>query len=163
MGRPPDDLFPSGRESDRSIWLLLPSRLELLGVVDGLVQGILNHLDADEETAIAVATSVIEAGTNAIQHGHKLDPAKSVRFHFRFEGGSFDVWVTDTGPGFDLDRIQVSDPTRPEDLLKARGRGIFIMRSMMNSVEFDIQPGVGTTVHLVKRWAVGGAAAGATP
>jgi anti-sigma regulatory factor (Ser/Thr protein kinase) len=156
MSQPKNDLFRRGLDPDRSIWLLLPSRLELLGVVDGLVQGILNHLDADEETAIAVATSVIEAGTNAIQHGHKLDAAKSVRFCFRFQAGTFEVWVTDAGAGFDLDSIQVSDPTRPEDLLKARGRGIFIMRSMMDSVEFDIRRGVGTTVHLTKNWKANG-------
>lgn len=159
MVEPVDHLFRCSDDPDRSIWLALPSRLELLGVVDGLVQGILNHLDADEDTAIAVATSVIEAGTNAIQHGHKLDPAKSVRFCFRFEGGTFEVWVTDTGPGFDLSAVHVADPSRLEDLLKARGRGIFIMRSMMDSVDFDIRPGVGTTVHLVKRLKTNGSSA----
>jgi serine/threonine-protein kinase RsbW len=153
MSQPVDDLFRCGHDPDQSIWLLLPSRLELLGVVDGLVAGLLNHLETDEEVTIAVATSVIEAGTNAIQHGHRQAAEKSVRFCFRFEPGSFEVWVTDTGAGFDLASIHVSDPTNPEDLLKARGRGIFIMRSMMDEVDFDIRPGVGTTVHLRKRWA----------
>jgi serine/threonine-protein kinase RsbW len=156
MKKPVDDLFRCGHDPDRSIWLLLPSRLELLGVVDGLVQGILNHLDAEEETSIAVATSVIEAGTNAIQHGHQCDSEKSVRFCFKFESGRIEIWVTDTGPGFDLESILDTDPTRPEDLLKARGRGIFIMRHMMDAVEFDIRPGAGTTVHLTKKWTSNG-------
>jgi len=161
MQVPANDPFASGEDPSRSIWLALPSRLELLGVVDGLVNGILTHLDADEETAIAVATSVIEAGTNAIQHGHQHDPQRSVRFCFRFNPAAFEVWVTDTGPGFELKDLLSADPTRPEDLLKARGRGIFIMRSMMDRVEFDIRPGVGTTVHLWKSLTSNGSGADA--
>ena len=158
MSVPETDPLIGGADPGRSIWLALPSRLDLLGVVDGLVQGILDHLEADEETAIAVATSVIEAGTNAIQHGHRHESEKTVRFRFQFDIARFEVWVTDTGPGFDLSQVIASDPTRPEDLLKARGRGIFIMRAMMDEVTFDIVSGVGTTVHLVKALGVNGSA-----
>lgn len=150
MPAPADDPFREGADSGRSIWLTIPSRIELLELVDGLVQAILSQLDLDEEVAIAIATSVIEAGTNAIQHGNRHAPERPVRFRIQVDE-QFETWVRDTGPGFDLDRVLQNDPTRTEDLLKFRGRGIFIMRKMMDQVEFTMDPQVGTTVHLSKR------------
>lgn len=138
-------------ETGEPILLALPSRLELLSVLDGLVQAIAAQMEFDEDAAIEVATSIVEAGTNAIQHGHRHDATKLVHFRFVLGESALEVWVQDTGLGFDLDAVLQSDPTRPEDLLKARGRGIFIMRSMMDTVEFDIRPGQGTLVHLTKR------------
>jgi serine/threonine-protein kinase RsbW len=146
----PDPARPSGAEGEQPIWLSLPSRLELLSVLDGLVQAIASHMEFDEDSTIELATSIVEAGTNAIQHGHRQDPAKVVQFRFVMGEAALEVWVRDTGPGFDLDAVLDADPTRTEDLLKSRGRGIFIMRSMMDSVEFDIRPGEGTLVHLTK-------------
>jgi anti-sigma regulatory factor (Ser/Thr protein kinase) len=150
MARPDADAFVAGEDPGRSVLLTIPSRMEMLAVVDGLVQAIVSQLDLDEDTAIAVATSVVEAGTNAIQHGHGSDEKLPVRFRFVLGEGSLDVWVRDTGPGFDPSSILASDPTSPEDILKARGRGIFIMRSLMDEVEFEVAAGEGTTVHLVK-------------
>jgi len=155
------DHIPAHGEPGRVIDLSIPSRMEILSVVDGLVQAIAHQLDLDEETTIEIATSVIEAGTNAIQHGHYQDEAKRVRFRFILGETELEVWVQDQGPGFDLQSVLNTDPTRPEDLMKARGRGIFIMRAMMDGVEFDIRPGVCTLVHLTKhlRRGNGGASA----
>ncbi len=135
----------------KSIDLTLPSRVEYLSVLDGLVQAIANQMEFDEQAAIEVATSVIEAGTNAIQHGHLMNEREHVHFRFVLGEGALDVWVEDHGPGFDLQRVLSQDPTRGDDLLKFRGRGIFIMRAMMDAVDFDIRPGRGTLVHLTKK------------
>jgi serine/threonine-protein kinase RsbW len=134
----------------RSIELTIPSRLELLSVLDSLVQAIAAQMEFDEDATIEMATSIIEAGTNAIQHGHANAVEKPVFFRFVMGASALEVWVRDAGPGFDLNTVLSLDPTRPEDLLKARGRGIFIMRAMMDSVEFDFEPGQGTLVHLTK-------------
>jgi serine/threonine-protein kinase RsbW len=144
-----DDLsFPD--ESGRWIQLVLPSRLEMLAVLDGLVQAITAQMEFPEESAIEIATSVIEAGTNAIQHGHGNNEKLQVLFRFYLGENALEVWVRDSGPGFDVQTVTQLDPTRPEDILKARGRGIYIMRATMDQVDFDVRPGVGTLVHLLK-------------
>jgi anti-sigma regulatory factor (Ser/Thr protein kinase) len=135
----------------RLVRLMLPSRLEMLPVLDCVVQGIAGQMDFDEDATIEIATSVVEAGTNAIQHGNRQNERVPVDFYFFLGEGALEVWVSDQGPGFNVEEVLRSDPTRPEDLLKARGRGIFIMRAMMDSVEFDIRPGEGTLVHLTKQ------------
>lgn len=137
-------------DAGQCIGLSIPSRMELLTVLDGLVTAIADQMNFDEASTIELATSVIEAGTNAIQHGHRHDRSRMVDFRFFLGEEALEIWVTDQGPGFDVDSVLRSDPTRPEDLLKSRGRGIFIMRAMMDVVEFEVLPGRGTVVHLVK-------------
>jgi anti-sigma regulatory factor (Ser/Thr protein kinase) len=121
MAQPDADTFVPGEDPGRCVLLSIPSRMEMLAVVDSLVQAIVSQLDLDEDTAIAIATSVVEAGTNAIQHGHAHDEARPVRFRFVLGDAALDVWVRDTGAGFDPSSILASDPTSPEDILKARG------------------------------------------
>lgn len=132
------------------ITLSFPSRLELLPVLDRVLQGINDEMGFDEDTSDAIAISVIEAGTNAIQHGHKRDASKIVTFRFDLTDEALFVTVHDTGPGFDLEAVLRHNPTTPEDLMKCSGRGIFIMREMMDRVDFEIRPHVGTTVRLQK-------------
>ncbi len=123
----------------------LPSRLELLGVVDKIADGITELMEFEDVDKDAVAISVIEACTNAIQHGHHADAGQTVRLTFEMEEDSLIITIHDHGEGFDPG---VADRLPPPDLLATRGRGIYIMRSMMDQVDFG--PGPGTTVRLVK-------------
>jgi len=139
-----------GKETEPEIISMrMPSRLELLGVLDRVSTSLCERLEFDADTASLVSMSVIEAGTNAIQHGHKRDASRPVDVTFRLFGDRIEVDVHDTGPGFDPALVN-GDITTPEHLLAARGRGIYIMRSCMDKVEFEFTPS-GTICHLMKR------------
>jgi len=99
----------------------------------------------DERDTFAIA--VTEMVANAIYHGNKSNPKKTVHIRFYLSPGRLSVHITDQGHGFDP--AAVPDPLLPENLLKDNGRGIFIVRSMMDSVEYRFDPG-GTTVILTK-------------
>jgi serine/threonine-protein kinase RsbW len=124
----------------------LPSRLELLGVVDKLADGITELMEFEDVDRDAVAISVIEACTNAIQHGHRSNAGKLVRLSFEIYEDSLIITVSDHGRGFDP---AMSGSLPAPDLLATRGRGIYIMRSMMDEVAFDFTHG--TLVRMVKR------------
>jgi serine/threonine-protein kinase RsbW len=126
----------------------MPGDLECLGVLDRLITGISERMGFDEEARDAVGMSVIEAGTNAIQHGCRMDASRTVEFVFELHPDRLVVSVHDPGPGFDPSVL----PTEilPEDLFRERGRGVYIMRSLMDRVEFDIRPGGGTVIRLTK-------------
>jgi serine/threonine-protein kinase RsbW len=146
------------RDGTQTITFSIPSRLELLPVLDRLVQGIAEQMDFDEDDVNAIAISVIEAGTNAISHGHREDSTKVVDFQFDLRRDHLAILVHDVGPGFDVNAVYDADPTGPEDLLKSHGRGIYIMRAMMDEVDFDVRPGRGTSVVLTKHKRVNGRA-----
>jgi len=127
----------------------MPSRLELLGLLDCVATSLCDRMKFDSDTCSMVVMSVIEAGTNAIQHGHRRDASKAVDVDFKLFPDRLEIAVHDTGPGFDLASVN-GDVTTPDHLLDPRGRGIFIMRSCMDTVDFEFTSS-GTVCHLVKR------------
>lgn len=143
-------MSPTPDPAHSRIVLELPSRLELLGVVDKIADGVTELLGFDDVDKDAVAISVVEACTNAIQHGHQEDAGKLVKVTFELNRDEIRICVRDTGRGF---APPDEEETAAPDLLATRGRGIFIMRSMMDHVEFDTEGG--TTVCLSKRRSTG--------
>ncbi|NOT34068.1 MAG: ATP-binding protein [Candidatus Eisenbacteria bacterium] len=129
--------------------LRIPSRLDLLGVLDRVAQTLCERCDFDEDACAQVSMSVIEAGTNAIQHGHGRDASKAVDVEFHLGPEELEIRVHDDGKGFDIGKVN-GDVTSPEHLLDARGRGIFIMKACMDRVEYEFGP-TGTWCRLFKR------------
>jgi serine/threonine-protein kinase RsbW len=116
--------------------------------LDQIAESLSERLEFQDSQRSEISMSVIEAGTNAIQHGHKLDPKKIVDVRFEMHPDRLLVSVSDTGPGF-TPPDGLPDVTSPEHLLDERGRGIFIMRCCMDEVDFDFTDR-GTTVKLTK-------------
>lgn len=83
--------------------------------------------------SLNVPVALSEALSNAILRGNREDPAKHVRVRAAFDDSELVVEVTDEGAGFDLDRPH--DPTSPEHLEDEDGRGIFLMKRLMDRVE----------------------------
>jgi len=128
--------------------LSVPSLMDYLSVIDAVSEGIAERLGLDEEIRHAVNNSVIEAATNAIEHGNRQDVRKRVRIRFFSSAERIEIDVSDEGGGFDPDQIE--SPVREENLMRVRGRGIFIMRSYMDDVDIRVEPARGTTVHMTK-------------
>ena len=97
----------SSASSSRSASLIVsPERVYgWLGLLDKVTQVICERMAFDDAASNQVAMSVIEAGTNAIQHGHKRDPSKAVDVEFRLLPEQLEVVVNDEGPGFDVSRV----------------------------------------------------------
>jgi serine/threonine-protein kinase RsbW len=136
--------------SDQSgtISLTIGSRLELLSMVHALIEGIARQYGVDEQSTTALQIAVIEAGTNAIQHGNVFASNKTVRFEFKVSPGEICVWVEDYGKGFDA--AKVASPTDPSQYLDPHGRGLYLMKSLMDDVLFETREDHGTTVCLKK-------------
>jgi serine/threonine-protein kinase RsbW len=132
-----------------SVELVVPSSLEYLSLVNAVAEEISERLGIEREVRDAIGSSVIEACTNAIEHGNKNDRKKSVRIRFRSNSERLEIEVSDQGKGFDPDSI--ADPRDPANLMRERGRGIFILRTFMDEVRFAIEPSRGTTVTMSKK------------
>lgn len=126
----------------------IPSRLDLLSVLDHVAVSLCERMELPAEESSKVTMSVIEAGTNAIQHGHDRDASKMVDIEFTVHPDRLEIMVHDLGKGFDLGAVN-GDITTPEHLFDLRGRGIYIMRECMDSVDYEFGPH-GTVCRMVK-------------
>jgi serine/threonine-protein kinase RsbW len=81
-----------------------------------------------------VPVALTEALSNAILRGNAEDPDKRVRVNARVDQVTLVIEVIDEGTGFDMDECTL-DPTTPERLESEDGRGLFLMRKLMDRVE----------------------------
>ena len=130
------------------ITLSLPSRLELLVVLDRVVLAIAERMEFDADACSQLSMSVIEAGTNAVQHGHLRDASRTFDVRFLMYEDRLEVEVRDSGKGFDAGSL-TQDVTTPDHILDMRGRGSYIMRACCDRVDFQFGP-EGTLCRLVK-------------
>ncbi len=99
------------------------------------------------ETASHISMVCREAAVNAVLHGNRYNPDKHVTVSFELTDEALTVRVADQGEGLDPDKTP--DPLAPENLLRTSGRGIFLMRALMDEVHFrKLSPG--TEISLVK-------------
>jgi serine/threonine-protein kinase RsbW len=106
----------------------------------------MNHtLQLDEIQIHKLMVSLTEAVNNAIVHGNKSNPDKSVTLRCEILPGWLLTRIHDQGKGFRIDKI--ASPLKKENLLRESGRGIFLMRTLMDKVEFEMD-GSGLEVRL---------------
>jgi serine/threonine-protein kinase RsbW len=137
--------------------LQIPSLFDMVDLVQVLSDR-MSHMAAFDEDAVHwVGVAVRESVINAIKHGNREDPAKTVTVEFAFtpieQPEQFVVRVTDQGEGFEPQAV--ADPLAPENILKSSGRGIFFMRSFMDDVQLTRVPEGGMQVRMVKKLAAG--------
>lgn len=100
-----------------------------------------------------------EALANAMLYGNGDDPGKRVRVEVTVSECRVSARVTDQGDGFDPDAV--ADPTTPENLLRPGGRGLFLMRQLMDEVRYNERGNSVTLVMILEDAAPFGEAASA--
>ena len=110
--------------------LTVPSRLELVDDLCERVSHFLSKLGFAEGDVYAFDLSTREAVVNAMKHGNRLDPGLTVSVDVEISDDICTIRVGDSG------KDPTATPKDREDLLAPNGRGVMIMRSLMDSVEF---------------------------
>ena len=101
--------------------------------------------DFGEDDIFAIHLALEEAFINAVNHGNRMDPEKEIKIEYSVGEGKVEISMTDEGRGFDPDAVP--DPRYGENLYKAGGRGLLLIRSYMDVVEFNK---LGNRVRMVK-------------
>ncbi|MEO9036017.1 MAG: ATP-binding protein [Gemmatimonadaceae bacterium] len=96
-----------------------------------------------------VPVALTEAIANAILRGNRDDPRKQVHVRAEVDTQRLVVDVGDEGKGFDMDASDV-DPTTPDNIDREDGRGLFLMRKLMDQVEL-IEVANGSVVRMTLR------------
>ncbi len=120
---------------EHTLALILPSTFVALEQAVESAQEFLAARDIDEELAYTVVLLVSEAVTNAMKHGNRWQPEKSITMTVTAKENVVEVTVTDEGEGFDLS--QAPKPLEDQNLLKGGGRGLFLIRTLADEVCYE--------------------------
>jgi anti-anti-sigma factor len=139
---------PSRRLTTGSLRLVLESKIEYIDFVHSMTEKLAGMAGMPKDRSFQTGLAVREALINAIRHGNQNDPGKKVTVDFILETGWFAMRIQDQGKGFNFD--MTPDPLDPDNLFLSNGRGIFLMRSFVEQVNFRRLDGGGTEVELVQ-------------
>lgn len=127
--------------------------MESVAEVESFGEKMAAQAGLDEDESFRFTMAVREATVNAVLHGNEYDPTKQIVATFEITPRSLVFKICDQGKGVDVDNLP--DPTAPENLLRGTGRGIFLIRSLMDEVHFrQLHPG--TELTLIKHLAQAG-------
>jgi serine/threonine-protein kinase RsbW len=135
--------------SEKKLELELPSRIESVETAATEAEKFARQSGFGEDALNAIDMAVRESVANAVKHGNLLDETKPVELTFSNLRDGLEIIVRDSGRGFAVEDIP--DPTNPENLLKANGRGILFMRAFMDEVEWLNHAEGGMIVKMLKK------------
>ncbi len=115
--------------------LVFKSDIKNINLVERLIDELSEKHNLKDDVYGKLLLSVVEAVNNAIVHGNKMDIEKDVILEYEIDDTKIDFIITDMGEGFDFNNIP--DPTKPENIEKTHGRGIFLMNHLADEIEFE--------------------------
>jgi len=133
---------------------IIPSDFRFLGAVDAAFQDLAREFSCSQSCVNDVGTAIIEACSNAIEHGNRFSKDKRVKVVIGMNGDSIIARIYDEGIGFDFKK-HLSDSAPPEPQSE-RGRGIIIMRAFTDELKYSFTPRVGLCIELKKSRAAEG-------
>ncbi|MDU0460765.1 MAG: ATP-binding protein [Geobacteraceae bacterium] len=118
--------------------ITIPNQTRYLGLIGKIGENMAREFDdtvCDRDVLASQLNIVLtESIVNAIKHANATDPNKEVHVRINVNDSEISIHVYDTGCGFDLNTIP--SPCFDPGSLNEKGRGIYIIRSMMDSVEY---------------------------
>jgi serine/threonine-protein kinase RsbW len=133
---------------EEKITFKIPSKIEYLDFVIEYLNGRLVKFGIVQQGDSDVMIALDEAIVNAIKHGNNSDPEKHVLIVAEIRTGSAKFSIADEGPGFEHGRLP--DPTDPSRLLMPTGRGLLLIRHIMDEVQYNE---LGNEIRMMKRGA----------
>lgn len=129
--------LPSAQRGfEAELSLKVPSDVERVSeAVDLVTRHVAAHFSDRRTVNFNLRVALGEALTNAILYGNRSDAGKLVAVRVLFGHNVIELEVTDQGPGFDPS--SVPDPTSPERIEQPSGRGLFLIRRLMDDVRFN--------------------------
>ena len=127
--------------------LTLTSDLRLLALARAFVEGVCQVAGFDERSTHAIVLATDEAINNVIRHAHQGQPDALIQVRCYFRSDGLEIHLLDEGAPFDLAAVPHLDPSE----LRVGGRGVFLMRALMDELFCQPREERGNALHMVKR------------
>lgn len=135
----------SHRSDSEDISFSIPSGIKYIKEASSEILEWLKPRKLDDSALFDIRLCVEEVVRNAVVHGNQNDNGLKVLVNGRIENNRLVIEVEDEGKGFDIERVP--DPTTDDNIMKASGRGVYLVRKLMDEMEFI---GKGNKVRIVK-------------
>jgi len=135
------------KKTEKNQTFSFPSNVEYLEKIEKTSAKIASAAGFDESTVDDISIALTELVNNAIHHGNKNDLNKVVTVSFKVDDKKISISISDEGTGFSPN--SVSDPIHPDNLMADNGRGIYLVRALMDDVDYKISE-TGTKVTISK-------------
>lgn len=141
-------------KNDIDIDITIPSHTRYLRMIGRIGEKVAEELDCPkgsrEALSCQLAVVLTEGLVNAIKHANRADPDKEIHIRINVSDKNLVVRIYDNGVGFDLDSVPT--PNFSPHGLEDKGRGIFILRSLMDTVKYKRSDG-GNVLEMKKKLA----------
>ncbi len=115
--------------------IVIPSDFNFIRKVSEEVLGSLQPLKLGAYELLDIRLCLEEALINAIKYGNRFDKDLKVKVKYSVEKSILKLIIEDAGKGFDYNSLP--DPTLEENLQELKGRGVFLIKRLMNEVYFN--------------------------
>ena len=127
--------------------LSIPCELKMLSPARAFLEGLCNAYGLDRSMTHAVVLATAEAITNVVRHGGQHNCNSQIRIQFRLTENAVEIQIHDDCTPFDIAAVPELDPRE----IRVGGRGIYLMRALMDELSCQHQGEQGNILRMVKR------------
>ncbi len=131
-----------------AIEIRLPSDVSVLEPLQLMIEAIGRSAEVEDDDLSILSVAVIELAKNAMEHGNKNNPEKTVTVSFSIFPNRIRFTIDDEG-SWEPEKALGFNPGEGNELLLTRGRGVLIARNLAKWVEFGLTPEGKTRVTLI--------------
>ncbi|RMD97750.1 MAG: ATP-binding protein [Calditrichaeota bacterium] len=130
--------------------LKIPSQTDNLEIIREFVAKIASRMGFNEDDISKIELAVDEACTNVIKHAYRKNQKKAIDISLFLQPQKLTIVVADQGKGFDPRKLKTPEMSEYLAKMQVGGLGVYLMRTLMDEVEFKSRPGKGNEVRMVK-------------
>ncbi len=136
---------------EKKFALTVPSSTENLALIREFVGSIAQQSGMNASDSGKLELAVDEACANVIEHAYGNDTTKEVIIRATLDDESLSIDVEDTGHGFDPNAVKQEELEELVNKRKTGGLGMRLMKTLMDEVRYEIEPGKKNALHMSKR------------
>ena len=135
---------------EQSFKLQVPSSAANLAMIRDFVSRVGDQAGLTPEEIGQIELAVDEACANVIEHAYGNDSTKELTVRVALDDDALRISIVDTGKGFDPAQFEQKDLRRLVTERKTGGLGLRIIRTVMDQVRYEIEPGTKNELQMVK-------------
>ena len=136
---------------EKEFTLKVPSSTENLALIREFVSSAAMQAGFDQKEIGKLEIAVDEACANVIEHAYGHDASKEVIVRARLDENEFSIEIEDTGKGFDPAEVNQEELEQLISKRRTGGLGMRLMKTLMDEVRYEIEPGKKNALHMSKR------------